>query len=94
MKQWIMIAIQVFCLGLVLGCLASVLTGCTQILYEDPAQNITVKVNHLFVNPQYQGFEWVFSENNYVAVNGMSTKNSELLQILKYLHSVGVLVAP
>lgn len=70
------------------------ISGCTQILYEDPDKNITVKVNHFLVDPQYQNFEWVFSQDNYVAVSGLSTKSSELLEILKYLYSVGVLVAP
>jgi hypothetical protein len=67
-------------------------SGCTQILYEDPKSEVTVKVNHFLVDPQWQNFEWVFSQSNYVSVNGLKTK-SEILAMLQFLFENGLLKA-
>ena len=68
------------------------LCGCTQILYEDPKSEITVKVNHFLVDREWQGFEWVFAEDNYVSVNGLRTK-SEMMAMLQFLFEAGLLRA-
>ncbi len=75
------------------------LAGCTQILYEhenysDPNlyTKTTIKVNHFLVDPQYQGFEWVFSPTNWVAVNKFNARtNIEFLKMLNYLFEASVL---
>ncbi len=70
-----------------------ILQGCTVISYKDPVKNIDVQVIHFFVDPEYQGFEWVF--DSHVSVNKLKAKtNSELLAMIKYLFEVGVLAAP
>lgn len=72
-----------------------VLTGCTTITYLDPVKNVEVRVEHFLVDPSIQGFEWVWSETNYVAVNKASSKvSSEATELIKLLIEHGIIVPP
>ena len=85
MKKLIVICVLLICL--LMFC------GCTTIEVENPEKNIKAKVHFFMVDPAVQGFERVWSQTDYLAVNKAGSKvSSETAEVIRVLVELGFIV--